>query len=95
MSTNKIPTTEFFSDPVIGRGSGGKPAKLIVLGRLACGVVEVQAEGGTKTIGFPEEDAYTFDSALFERLRIAYVAQDDNTLEKLWESAVPASFPPV
>jgi hypothetical protein len=88
-SSTAITKTELFSKCVLVRASDGEPAKLIATSFDGDSVVQVRAEDGSAEIGFPIEDAFDFDAALFGELCEAHRLGREKRVIKLWERATP------
>jgi hypothetical protein len=73
---------------VMVRAFGNEPVKLRALGFLE-GAVRVAGNDDNKTVGFPSEDVFRFDTSLFEKLKAAYRKSNLQQLISLWKDAMP------
>lgn len=72
---------------VLVRSWGDKPVKLC-LHRIENKICYVGQELSDRPIGFPLEDVFTYDDALFERLEAAYSERDSHLLHRLYQQCV-------
>ena len=86
MSTSQITKMESNCNDVIVRAFGGEPVRLKAV-EVGESVVQAYGSDPQKTMGFPAEDVFTFDPAIFRQLHKAYLARNDAGLRSAWKKA--------
>lgn len=86
-------------DTVLARAYGGEPLRRVVWDRRQDKIMLINPDyyeeairlGEVRSIGFPEEDVFTYDELLHDQLREAFDRSSWPDLEILWTKAKPYS----
>jgi len=74
----------------IARGFAGRPTKVRILGERD-GVTVVTGSDENRAVGYPSNDVFDFDDALYGELREAYANGDRPRLERAWRTGAVSS----